>query len=190
MQFTMSDNRNTSIFDEDKREIFLVATSDNHRHCGMIITRVSSANMLPEDRRIALILSPHNHTTQALLNRQQFIIHLLAYDQADLVPTFGLYSSRDVDKFASVPYTLDRASNLPIVEGTCGWARASLISQMDAGYRLIVLAQIEHETAQSVRQSLLVQDLAQHLPTDTLQEIQRKYLQDVERDRQMRARMS
>ena len=190
MQSTRSENRNTSIFDEDKREIFLVATSDNHCLCGMIVTRVSSANMLPEDRRIALILSPHNHTTQALLDRQQFIVHLLAHDQADLVPTFGLYSSRDIDKFASVPYTLDSDNNLPIVDGTCGWARAKLISQMDVGYRLIVLAQIEQETAQSVRQSLLVQDLAQHLPSAILQEMQRKYIQDVERDRQMRAQMS
>ncbi|PON18599.1 hypothetical protein C2W62_07065 [Candidatus Entotheonella serta] len=156
----------------------------------MIITWTTSASLIPDAKRIVLILSPHNHTTQVLLDRHQFMIHLLAHDQSALVPTFGLYSSRDVDKFASTSFTLDEESGIPIVDRTCGWAQGHLISQIDAGYRLIVLAQIEQETAQPVRQSLLVQDLAQHLPVDTLQAMKDRYLQDVERDRCIRAQTS
>ncbi|HXV82639.1 MAG TPA: flavin reductase [Candidatus Binatia bacterium] len=104
----MTDAHIMSIFDEGKREIFLITTSDDSRPCGMIITWVTSACLIPEDERIVLVLSPHNHTTQVLLHHRQFILHLLAHDQVALVPTFGLYSSRDIDKFASILFTLLR----------------------------------------------------------------------------------
>jgi hypothetical protein len=61
---------------------------------------------------------------------------------------------------------------------------------MDTGERFIILAQIEKEIAHPAIQSLLVRDLAQHLPADTLQEMQAKYLRDVERDRRIRAQTS
>jgi hypothetical protein len=61
---------------------------------------------------------------------------------------------------------------------------------MDTGERFIVLAQIEKETAQPATQPLLVRDLAQHLPADTLQAMQEKYFRDVERDRRIRAQTS
>jgi flavin reductase (DIM6/NTAB) family NADH-FMN oxidoreductase RutF len=111
----MADDHIPSIFDEDQRPIFLVTAFDTSRPCGMIVTWVSLASLIPEDKRIVLILSPHNHTTQVLLQHRRFIIHLLAHHQAILVPTFGLYSSREVDKFASVPYQQDADSGLPIV---------------------------------------------------------------------------
>ncbi|PON11935.1 hypothetical protein C2W62_42240 [Candidatus Entotheonella serta] len=183
----MTDDHATSIFDENKREIFLITASDNHRPSGMIITWVTSASLIPDDKRIILVLSPHNHTTQVLLDRHRFIIHLLAQDQAALVPTFGLSSSRDVDKFASVPFTLDEDSGIPIVDETCGWARGKLISQMDTGERFIVLAEIEKESAQPAKQSLRVRDLGHNLPAATLQDMLEKYLRDVERDRRIRA---
>ena len=186
----MTDAPNMSIFDEGEREIFLITTSDDNRPSGMIITWVTSASLIPEDKRIVLALSPHNHTTQVLLRRRQFIIHLLAHDQAALVPTFGLYSSRDVDKFAALRFTLDEASGIPIVDGTCGWARGRLTSQMDSGERFIALAQIEKEVAYRSKESLRVRDLTQHLSTSILQKMQEKYLRDVERDRRMRAEPS
>jgi flavin reductase (DIM6/NTAB) family NADH-FMN oxidoreductase RutF len=156
----------------------------------MIITWVTSASLIPDDKRIVLVLSPHNDTTQTLLRRRRFILHLLAHNQAALVPTVGLYSSRDVDKFASVSFTLDEDSGIPIVDGTCGWARGNVISQIVSGERFIILEQIEKVIAQTASQSLLVRDLAQHLPADTLQEMQEKYFRDVERDRRVRAQTS
>lgn len=183
----MTDDQITSIFDEDKREIYLVTTSDNRRPCGMIVTWVTPASLIPEAKRIVLVLSPHSYTTQVLLQKRQLVIHRLAHDQAALVPTFGLSSSREVDKFASVSFTLDEDSGIPIVDGTCAWALGNLISQMDAGDRLVVLARLEQETADRTKQSLRVGDLAQHLPADTLQAMQEKYLRDVARDRRIRA---
>ena len=183
----MTDDQITSIFDEDKREIYLVTTSDNSRPCGMIVTWATPASLIPEAKRIVLVLSPHSYTTQVLLQKHLFIIHRLALEQAALVPTFGLYSSREVDKFASVSFTLDEDSGIPIVDGTCAWALGILISQMDAGDRLVVLARLEKETTDFTKQSLLVGDLAQHIPAATLQEMQDKYFRDVERDRHIRA---
>lgn len=61
---------------------------------------------------------------------------------------------------------------------------------MDTGERFIVLAEIEKETAQPAKSLLRVRDLAQRLPAATLQDLQEKYLQDVERDRRIRAQTS
>ncbi len=61
---------------------------------------------------------------------------------------------------------------------------------MDTGERFIVLAEIEKETAQPAKSSLRVRDLAQRLPGATLQDMQEKYLRDVERDRRIRAQTS
>lgn len=51
----MADDHTTSIFDEGKREIFLITTSDDSRPSGMIITWVTSASLIPDDKRIVLV---------------------------------------------------------------------------------------------------------------------------------------
>ena len=51
----MTDDHAVSIFDEDKREIYLITASDNSRPCGMIVTWVTPASLIPDDKRIQMI---------------------------------------------------------------------------------------------------------------------------------------
>jgi flavin reductase (DIM6/NTAB) family NADH-FMN oxidoreductase RutF len=173
-----------SIFDESKKEVFLVTSCDQGSKSGMIVTWVTSASLIPERKRLVLVVSPQNHTTQVLLQHRKFVIHLLSQDQVNLVPTFGLYSSRDVDKFSDVSFHLDD-SGIPIIAGTCGWARGHIIAKIDGGDRFILLTDVDKEEVNPNQQPLLVQDLGQFLPEDILQQMQTKFSHDVERDRSL-----
>ncbi|MEE8625899.1 MAG: flavin reductase, partial [Acidiferrobacterales bacterium] len=103
-----------SIFDELHREVYLVSSSYHSVKAGMIVTWITPASLIPERQRVILVLSPEQHTTKTLINSQKFIIHLLAKHQIDLVPIFGLYTSKDYDKFASVNFKESAWSPAPL----------------------------------------------------------------------------
>ena len=181
----MAEMTGRGLFEELQREIFLLTACEKGAKSGMIVTWVTSASLIPDRQRIVLVLSPANYTTGVVRQNRQFIIHLLSRDQVELVPRFGLSSSKDSDKFSAVPFQLDE-HGLPIIQGTCGWARGEIVSHLDGGDRLIVLAQLAREEVYPAKEPLLVRDLAQHLSADMLEKLEEKYLRDVERDRRLR----
>lgn len=178
----MSDNSPTSILDDVHKEVYLVTSCYHGSTSGMIVTWVTSASLLPERKRLVLVVSPHHYTTQVLLQSRTCVLHQLAHDQVHLVPTFGLSSSREVNKFAQLSVQLDDRG-IPILPGTCGWARGNIIAHIDGGDRLIVLADVDKEEVTANTQPLFVRDLAHALPGDMLMQMEEKYRRDVERDR-------
>jgi flavin reductase (DIM6/NTAB) family NADH-FMN oxidoreductase RutF len=150
----------------------------------MIITWVTSASLIPERKRLVLVLSPHHCTTQVLLQSRTFVLHQLARHQANLVPTFGLFTSREVDKFAQLSVRLDDRG-IPIIQGTCGWVRGNIITHVDGGDRLVFLADVDKEEYTANTQPLFVRDLAHALPGAILMQLEEKYHRDVTRDRKL-----
>ena len=180
----MSDRTTVSLFNELEKDIFLVSSSHNGRHCGMIVTWVTAASLIPEHKRIVLVISPANATTQMMLHTGRFILHRLSREQVDLVRRFGPVSSASVEKFAAVSFHLDE-HQLPILEGVCGWARGTVVSVLDGGDRLVVLASLDREGADPTRQPLCLHDLARSLSPAILAQLEEKYVRDVARDRQL-----
>lgn len=178
----MSDLSPVSILDDGDRAIYVVTTCYQDSTSGMIVTWVTSASLIPERKRVVLVVSPHHVTTQMLLQSRTFVLHQLAHEQAHLVPTFGLFSSREVDKFAQLAVQLDDRG-IPMLSGTCGWVRGNVVAHMDGGDRFIVLAEVDAEEVTATTQSLFVRDLAHTLPVDMLKQLEEKYRRDVERDR-------
>lgn len=172
-----------SILDDVNKEVYLVTTCYHGSKSGMIVTWVTLASLIPERKRVVLVLSPHHYTTQVLLQSRIFVLHRLARDQVNLVSTFGLFSSREVDKFAQLSVHLDEGE-IPIIPGTCGWVRGNIIAHIDGGDRLVFLADVDKEEVTANTQPLFVRDLAHALPGDILMQMEEKYRRDVERDRQ------
>ncbi|MDA2931060.1 flavin reductase family protein, partial [Acidobacteria bacterium AH-259-O06] len=129
-------------------------------------------------------LSPEQHTTKTLINSQKFIIHLLAKHQMDLVPIFGLYTSKDYDKFASVNFKEDE-DGLPIIEQTCGWAKCHLLSKMGSGDRIVILAEVEKEEFYEDKEPLVLDEVFNNLPPHIIEQLNDKYRKDIERDRRL-----
>jgi flavin reductase (DIM6/NTAB) family NADH-FMN oxidoreductase RutF len=178
----MSDNISASILDDGDKAVYVVTSCDGTRTSGMIVTWVTAASLIPERKRLVLVVSPHHYTTQVLVHSRTFVLHQLAHDQAHLVPTFGLWSSREVNKFAQLAVEWDDRG-IPILPGTCGWVRGNMIAHIDGGDRLVVLADVEKEEGAAHRRPLFVRELAHALPTDILKQLEDKYRRDVERDR-------
>jgi flavin reductase (DIM6/NTAB) family NADH-FMN oxidoreductase RutF len=180
----MSDMSPASILDDFNKEVFLVTTCSHRHKRGMIVTWVTAASLIPGRKRLVLVVSPHHSTTQGLLQSRTFILHRLAREQVPLVPTFGLFSSREVDKFAQLAVHRDDRG-LPIIPGTCGWARGNTIAHIDGGDRLVVLVDVDKEEGPANRPPLFVRDLAHALPGAILRQLEEKYRRDIARDRQL-----
>ncbi len=178
----MSDLSPASILDDGDKALYVVTTRHHGSTSGMIVTWVTSASLIPERKRVVLVVSPHHATTQMLLQSRTFVLHQLARAQVHLVPTFGLFSSREVDKFAQLAVHLDDRG-IPILSGTCGWVRGNVSAHIDGGDRFIVLAEVDTEEVTTNTQPLFVRDLAHTLPGDMLKQLEEKYRRDVERDR-------
>ncbi len=58
----MSDISQASILDDVHKAVYLVTTCYQGRKSGMIVTWVTSASLIPERKRVVLVVSPHHYT--------------------------------------------------------------------------------------------------------------------------------
>jgi flavin reductase (DIM6/NTAB) family NADH-FMN oxidoreductase RutF len=140
-----------TIFSLTNHELYVVTARDGERGNGQIATWIVPATLVPEHPRIVAVLSPHNYTHELVAKSRRFVLNMLAEEQYELVPRFGLHSGRDRDKFEgmNVRYT---ASGIPLLPDTCGWAECVIIGELDGGDRMIYLADVtDHRTDPSHR---------------------------------------
>lgn len=131
----------TSIIDARDEDLYLVTSHADGTDGGMIVTWITQASMSTKRPRIVAVLSPRNRTTELIVASGRFVVHLLAEEQLDLVPRFGLYSSRDTDKFRALDFGRS-AAHIPIVAGTRGHIECALATTVDAGDRLVCIADV------------------------------------------------
>lgn len=115
---------NNSVFDIVDSPVFVVTTAFRQERSGMIATWIVQGSLVEKPGRLVAVFSPKNKTTELLLQSREFVVHLLAEDQLDLVPKFGLFSSRDVDKFQDI-LLQSRHESLPFIDQTCGWMKCT-----------------------------------------------------------------
>ena len=189
----------TWILDEMKREVFLVTGIHN---CGMIVTWVAPAGLIPDQKRIMLALSPRNFTTNSILENHYFAIHLLSTENAKLVPVFGTNKSNEINKFENVNHEKkylseidpeqekrEASAYLPILTETCGWCIGKMVSQMNTGDRIIVVADIlldEMSTSDKAPVPLRLQDLHQYLNENEMKRLDDRFSSDIDKDRALR----
>jgi flavin reductase (DIM6/NTAB) family NADH-FMN oxidoreductase RutF len=135
-----------SIFSLTDHELYVVSARDGDRENGQIATWIMPATLVPGHPRIAAVLSPQNYTHTLIAASGMFALSMLRDDQADLVPLFGLVSGRDIDKFDGLALARTPAG-LPVLVDSCGWVECRIASAIDAGDRMLYLADV---TAQQV----------------------------------------
>ena len=129
-----------SIFQLVDHEIFLITTAYENERSGFIATWVMPASIQKGTPRIALMSSPLNYSHSLIEKSKKMVIHLLSRPQAPLLEKFGIISGKDHDKFQGVP--LDLIHQIPVIQGTCGWARTQVDNIFDIGERCIVIANV------------------------------------------------
>lgn len=130
-----------NIFSLTNHEVYLITTAHEGKQAGMIATWLTLCSIVPEQPRIMAAISPCNFTYELISKSQKFVVHLLAEGQESLLPIFGLESSKNVNKFLHVDYSVDN-NNIPIISNSCGYVSCELIHQVDCGDRIICIADI------------------------------------------------
>ena len=176
-----------SIFSLTNHELFVVTSMHEERDNGQIATWIVPATLVPTRQRIVAVLSRKNYTHELVSASGRFAINLLAVGQEALVPLFGLQSGRDIDKFAGLqPYRTSRG--LPVLPGTCGWAECVVRESIDAGDRLIYLADIEEQLLHYGRDPLRKYDAFDLLPPEIREQLEEKHRRDAIRDAALQKR--
>jgi flavin reductase (DIM6/NTAB) family NADH-FMN oxidoreductase RutF len=130
-----------SIFSLTDHEIYVVTARHEGRDSGQIATWIMPATLVPDRPRVVIVLSPRNFTHGLIAASGRFVLNMLAEEQHAFVPLFGLYSTRDRDKFAGLD--IERTpSGIAVPGGSCGWAECRIISAMDLGDRIVYAADV------------------------------------------------
>lgn len=168
-------------FERTDHEIFLLTSSAGGADNGQIATWIMPGTLAAERPRLVAVLSPRNYTWTFIRRSRRFAVHLLAEEQLDLLPRFGLQSGRDVEKFEGMEIRRT-PSGMPLVPDCCGWMDCRVLSTLDAGDRVIVLAAVEDAALAGDRRPLRKADAFARLPEPTRALLLEKQRRDGERD--------
>lgn len=170
------------MFRHTNHEVFVLTARVGDRRSGQVATWVVPATLVPDTLRLLVVLSPLNFTHTLVRESGRFVLHLLAADQLDLLPRFGLSSSRDADKFAGLSLSSSH-SGIPVLQDTCGWAEMRIVDRLDAGDRIACLCDAIEIGDEPDRPPLRLKDALARLPPDVAAALDRKRIRDGERDR-------
>lgn len=173
-----------SIFSLTNHEMYVVTASHQDSENGQIATWIMPATLVPDKPRIVAILSPQNYTHSLIQASRRFVLNLLAEDQYDLVPLFGLVSGKDIDKFDSMD--LKRTSSgIPIIPDTCGWAECVILAESDSGDRRVYIADVVGQEVFPGKQPLHKNEAFAKLSPEIRKLLENKHIMDGERDSQL-----
>jgi flavin reductase (DIM6/NTAB) family NADH-FMN oxidoreductase RutF len=172
----------SSILEARDEAIFLVTTHAKGVDAGMIATWITQASMSTRRPRIVAVFSPKNRTTELIEMSGSFAVQLLTEAQLELVPRFGLSSSRDVDKFQGL--SLSRTPlNCPIVADSKGWVECQVVTKLDSGDRFVYLADIVARSPVQTQLNGLQASVAfARLPRDAVEALAKQRAATMERD--------
>jgi flavin reductase (DIM6/NTAB) family NADH-FMN oxidoreductase RutF len=121
--------------------IVAVTSSASGRRNGMIANSAQRASLVPSLPRISVYISKTNFTHDLVYQSGVLGIHLLRTDQWDLIWHLGLQSAREVDKLASVDYTVGE-SGCPLLTDCLAAYECRVINAMDAGASTFFLGDV------------------------------------------------
>jgi len=171
----------TSIFSLTNHEVYILTSSWDGRENGQIVTWVLPATLVEGTPRIVTILSPQNFTHSLIVKSRGFALNLLAEEQYDLVPLFGLTSGRDILKLDGLVNNRT-PGGFPLLADTCGWAECHIVSEIDSGDRIIYLADVTAQKVYEGKKPLHKHDAFLKQPQDIRLLLEEKHRNDGMRD--------
>jgi flavin reductase (DIM6/NTAB) family NADH-FMN oxidoreductase RutF len=159
-------------------EVWLVTARAGERQGALIATSVSTASIVPAAPRVLVGIAPGQHTWELIEASGVFALHLLDEGQTDWVWHFGLRSGHQVDKLAGWPTRL-AATGCPIVSGTLSWLDCRVEATLEAGERVIYLAEVSDGRAERTGAPLRLKRLLQTAPPERLRALKEKMEADI-----------
>jgi flavin reductase (DIM6/NTAB) family NADH-FMN oxidoreductase RutF len=142
------------------RELWVVTAAHEGRRGGLIATSLAQASIAPELPRIRISLAHRHQTCELVKASGAFAAHLITEDQLELVWRFGLVHGHDVDKLAGLEVRVSARTGSPLLGGALAWIDCRVEATLDAGDRMVFLADVvdgalERQGAPLTQQRLL-----------------------------------
>ena len=109
-----------------------VGSHDSHRINAQICVSISSASIVPEQPRLAVILWKSNYTHELVLKSGSMAISMLSRRQLDLIEPLGLRSGREASKLDGLDVDLT-ASGDPYFATSVGYTDCLVLDRLDLG---------------------------------------------------------
>jgi flavin reductase (DIM6/NTAB) family NADH-FMN oxidoreductase RutF len=96
--------------------------------------------------KFLVCVSKHDFSHEVIMESGVFAIHSLRPDQIALTAHFAYQSSRDVDKFATLEYTIGH-TGCPLLRDCVGAMEFEVVERIDTSYATIVMGEIRNAEA-------------------------------------------
>jgi flavin reductase (DIM6/NTAB) family NADH-FMN oxidoreductase RutF len=101
-----------------------------HERDGCLVGFATQASIDPP--RLLVMISKANRTYRMACGAAELVVHFLHEENRDLAVLFGELTGDDVDKFAACRWH-ETAVGTPVLSGTRGWVRGTILDRVDAG---------------------------------------------------------
>lgn len=119
--------------------VYVVATPDENRYAGCVAN--SAMQITSSPATVALSINHDNYTNSCIQKSGMFSLSILReQSNPSIIGTFGFQSSRDTDKFASVPYEL--RSGVPVLKDARGYLVCKVVNKMETSTHTVFLGEI------------------------------------------------
>jgi flavin reductase (DIM6/NTAB) family NADH-FMN oxidoreductase RutF len=170
-----------NIFSLTNHEVYVLTACHGGRENGQIATWIMPATLATGYHRVVAVVSRANFTHGLLEASGKFALSLLAVEQKELLPHFGLFSGHDQDKMAGV--ALERTgAGLPVIKEAVGWVECKVMDAMEGGDRVIYLADVVDSQFTPERRPLCKADAFASLPDEVRQALVQKRVDEGKRD--------
>ena len=122
--------------------LYILSTKEpnSNRFVGCIVDAVSQVAFSPNI--LAISCMKQNYTKQVLENSKQVALSVLPQNiSPEIIKTFGYQSSKNVDKWERVPFSLK--DNLPVYTESVAYVRGTVIDQKEFSSHTVFFVQVD-----------------------------------------------
>lgn len=104
-------------------------------------TANSAMQITAEPATLAVSINHDNFTHRCIAETGFFALNIIGENSDPmLIGQFGFYTGREKNKFEGVPYKV--ASNMPVLEDSCGYIVCKVVNQMETDTHTVFLGQV------------------------------------------------
>lgn len=119
--------------------MYVVTTLNEDKYAGCIANAVMQVTSTPAT--LLTSINKENYTNLCIKRCHKFAISILSENtDPRIIGQFGFKSSKDVDKFSGVDYSLK--GNLPIINNSCGYLICEVIDQVETSTHTLFIGKV------------------------------------------------
>ena len=120
--------------------LYVVTTVKEDKYVGCIANSVIQVTSTP--KTILISINKDNYTNQCIRESNKFAISILSEKtDPNIIGEFGFKSSKDVDKFSKIQYTVK--NDLPVINNSCGYILCDVIKIIETSTHTLFIGEIK-----------------------------------------------